>query len=53
LRTRTASTTEEALRALEEFPIDIVITDLRVPEIGGLELLEQIRQRYPETPVVV
>jgi DNA-binding NtrC family response regulator len=53
LATRVASTTEEALAALDEFPIDIVITDLRVPEIGGLELLKQVREHYPGTEVIV
>ncbi len=53
LRTLTASTTEQALEALDQLSIDIVITDLRVPEIGGLELLKLIRQRYPDTPVMV
>jgi DNA-binding NtrC family response regulator len=53
LHTRTASTTEAALEALEQYPIDIVITDLRVPELGGLELLKRVRAKYPETPVIV
>src|SRR5580698_8178046 len=53
LRTRTASTTEQALEILEQYPVDIVITDLRVPEIGGLELLKRVRETRPQTPVIV
>ena len=53
LRVRTATTTEQALEALDEYPIDIVITDLRVPELGGLELLRRIREHYPEVSVLV
>ena len=53
LRTRTASTTEQALEILEECPIDIVITDLKVPELGGIELLRRIRETYPLTAVMV
>jgi DNA-binding NtrC family response regulator len=53
LRTRTASTTEQALEILEECPIDIVITDLRVPQLGGLELLKRIREAHPRTAVMV
>ncbi|HTU35341.1 MAG TPA: sigma-54 dependent transcriptional regulator [Candidatus Acidoferrum sp.] len=53
LATRTASTTEEALDTLDQYPIEIVITDLRVPEMGGLELLKQVRERHPETAVIV
>jgi hypothetical protein len=37
LRLRAASTTEEALRKPEQCPIDIAITDLRVPDAGGTE----------------
>jgi DNA-binding NtrC family response regulator len=53
LRTRTASTTEQALEILDQYPIDLVITDLRVPQIGGLELLKRIRETYQQTAVIV
>lgn len=53
LRTRTASTTEQALDILDQHPVDIVITDLRVPHIGGFELLKRIRETYPQTAVIV
>jgi DNA-binding NtrC family response regulator len=53
LRVRTAATTEEALTALEEFPIDIVLTDLRVPEMGGMALLRRIRSQWPHVSVIV
>jgi CheY-like chemotaxis protein len=35
LEVRTASTTDEALEILEQSPVDIVVTDLRVPQLGG------------------
>ena len=53
LRTRTASTTEQALEILDQIPVDILITDLRVPQIGGLELLKRVRTSYPQTAVLV
>jgi DNA-binding NtrC family response regulator len=53
LRTRTASTTEQALEILDQMPVDILITDLRVPPIGGLELLKRVRSNYPQTAVLV
>ena len=53
LRARTASTTEQALEILEQYPVDIVLTDLRVPQMGGLELLKRIREIHPQTAVVV
>ncbi len=34
-------------------PVDIVITDLRVPQLGGIELLKRIRETYPQTAVIV
>ena len=53
LRVRTARTTEQALEMLDELPTDIVITDLRVPQLGGLELLRRIREHYPEVSVLM
>jgi DNA-binding NtrC family response regulator len=53
LRTRTASTTEQALEILDQMPVDILITGLRVPQIGGLELLKRVRSNYPQTAVLV
>lgn len=53
MRTRLASTTEQALEILDQFPVDIVITDLKVPEMGGLELLKRVRQAYQQTAVMV
>ncbi len=53
LKVRTASTTEEALAVLEESAVDIVITDLKVPQVGGLELLRHVRKHTPHVPVLV
>jgi DNA-binding NtrC family response regulator len=53
LQVHTASTTELALEILEQFPIGGVITDLRVPQLGGLELLKRVREKYPQVPVIV
>ncbi|HTX16785.1 MAG TPA: sigma-54 dependent transcriptional regulator [Candidatus Baltobacteraceae bacterium] len=53
LHARMAATTEEALDILEQHPVDIVITDLRIPQMGGLELLKHVREVYPQTAVMV
>ncbi|NUN47981.1 MAG: response regulator [Candidatus Brocadiae bacterium] len=42
-----------ALAKLAEKPFHLVITDLRMPVMGGLELLEQVRISFPRMPVVV
>jgi DNA-binding NtrC family response regulator len=52
-RARIASTTEQALEILAQYPVDIVITDLRVPQLGGFELLKRVRETYPQTAVIV
>ena len=53
LRVRAARTTEEALDILEQDPVDLVVTDMRVPELGGLDLLRRIRQNFPQVSVLV
>jgi DNA-binding NtrC family response regulator len=53
LEVRTASTTDEALEILEQSPVDIVVTDLMVPELGGIELLKHIRTNQPNTSVMM
>src|SRR4051794_17278613 len=43
----------EALRLLEAQEVQLVITDIRMPGIDGLELAAHIRKNYPETEVYV
>jgi len=43
----------EALIALEAQPADLVISDLRMPRMDGLELLTHLRERWPDLPVIV
>lgn len=44
---------EEALDALNRFPIDLLITDLRLPGIDGLELLRWARASSPQTRAIL
>ncbi len=44
---------KDALRKQQEQPYDVVVTDIEMPEMRGVELLERIRQGSPETLVVV
>lgn len=43
----------EALEQIEQHAPDVVITDLQMPIMNGLELVERIRQKYPQIPVIL
>ena len=44
---------EEALGHLQRHPITLVMSDLRMPKMDGLELLRQVRSRWPDVAVVM
>ena len=50
---RAAATAEEARVALDEGGIDVVLTDLRLPGDGGMDLLRWARARHPGTDFLV
>jgi DNA-binding NtrC family response regulator len=43
----------DAWRLFKEWPIDIVLTDIRMPYIDGAELSRRIRNRSPKTTIAV
>lgn len=43
----------EALKVLEDGNFSMVITDLRMPNMNGTQLLAEVKQRYPKMPVVL
>lgn len=47
-----AFSAEEGLQTLKEAPVDIVLLDLFMPGMDGMEMLRQIKQKYPQTDVV-
>jgi YesN/AraC family two-component response regulator len=44
---------EEAIEVLKKENISVLITDLIMPEVGGLELLAHMTRNYPTTPCIV
>ncbi|MBT3386423.1 MAG: response regulator [Desulfobacula sp.] len=48
-----AFTGEQALEELEKNPCDIVITDIRMPGMGGITLLREIKQSDPDVEVII
>ena len=51
--TYTAPGAEEALKLLEGTPVDLVITDLKMPKISGIDLIRHIRENYRNTEVMM
>ena len=44
---------ENCLEALDSTTFDIVVTDLQMPRIGGLEVLKNVKERSPSTDVII
>jgi CheY-like chemotaxis protein len=52
-RVSSASSGAEGLKALGETTVDVVVTDIGMPGMGGLELARAAKQIAPDVPVVV
>ncbi len=53
LHVRMAGSAELALDILDKFPVDILLTDIKLPGVSGMELLKTVREKYAETAVVL
>lgn len=49
----TASSGEEAVKLLDKEPVDLVISDLKMDEMDGLQLLRKVKERMPDIPVIL
>jgi len=49
----TASDGEEALQTMEQDPFDVVLLDMRMPGQDGLSVLRTMKQKWPESEVVI
>lgn len=53
VQVRTAKDGVQALKLMEAEPADLLITDVRMPGMGGLKLLGKAKEKWPEMPVVM
>ena len=51
--TQAAEDGHEAIRVMEQHPCDLVLLDLRMPGLDGMDVLKTIKERWPESEVVV
>ncbi|MBM4287985.1 MAG: response regulator [Deltaproteobacteria bacterium] len=49
----TASNGIEALEVVDKEPLDLIILDIKMPEMSGIEVLRQIKEKYPNLPVLL
>jgi len=49
----TAENGKVALTQIENYKFDLVLTDLKMPQMDGIEFMEYIEKNHPETKVVV
>lgn len=51
--TEAAEDGHEALRVMEQRPFDVVLLDLSMPGLDGMDVLKTIKERWPDSEVVV
>jgi len=52
-RTFTAISVQEAIGILDSTPVDLVITDLKMPKVNGLDLIRHVRENFQNTEVMM
>jgi len=52
-RVFTATRVAEAIRLLDGTAVDLVITDMKMPEVSGFDLIRHVRQNLPDTEVMM
>lgn len=53
VQTKTAPSGAEALRIIDETPVDVVILDVKMPGMDGVETLQRIKRHYPLIEVIM
>ncbi|NGP88358.1 response regulator [Fodinibius halophilus] len=49
----TTKTGKKCLHIVQHYPLDLLILDLKLPDINGLDLLKKIREQQPDLPILV
>jgi DNA-binding NtrC family response regulator len=44
---------QQALRVMEQHPFDVVLLDLRMPGLDGMDVLKTLKEKWPDSEVVV
>jgi|GEM_PF-1106358 len=52
-RVLTAPSAEKALEILDEESINLVVTDMKMPQVHGIELVARIREKFEDLPIIV
>ena len=52
-RTETADTCTDAMQRMQEFPFEVVVCDVNLPDKDGFQLLEWAQEHQPETAVIL
>jgi DNA-binding NtrC family response regulator len=47
------TTGEEALESIGKRTVDVILLDVRLPGIDGVQVLKKVKQRYPDTEVIL
>jgi len=51
--TQVAQNGNEAIRVMEQHPFDVILLDLRMPDLNGLDVLKVIKERWPTSEVII
>ena len=49
----TAANGEDALKALERSPLDVIVSDMRMPGMDGIQLITEVKKRSPRTSRII
>ena len=48
-----AASVQQMLHLLSKVPVSLVVIDIRMPETDGISLIRQLRQKFPDTHIII